>query len=417
MTNLQAIKRRFGIIGNSEGLNNALSTAVRVAATDLSVLITGESGVGKEVFSRIIHELSPRKHNNFIAVNCGAIPAGTINSELFGHEKGAFTGATAERKGYFETVDGGTIFLDEIGEMPLDTQAYLLRVLESGEFLRVGSSKVQRTDVRIVAATNVKLQENVKRGKFREDLYYRLSTVPIQIPPLRERPDDIPILFRKFAGEFAERYRTEPIRVDDRAEIVLQSYAFPGNIRELKNLAEQLSVMSEERTISGVDLLDRYPHLLDRHLPAASPRSESGTDLHERDILYKVLFDMKHDMNDLKQLVYGLIQRNDLEVPHVPMSNGVTPVMSIQNVDAEVEVGNFYQRPTPTNGSGNPNPAFMVNNYQAAEEVDESLDLAEMERKMIKRALKKHKNRRRDAAADLGISERTLYRKIKEYDL
>ena len=416
--NLQSIKNRFGIIGNSEGLNNALSTAVRVANTDLSVLITGESGVGKEVFSKIIHELSPRKHNNFIAVNCGAIPAGTINSELFGHEKGAFTGATTERKGYFETVNGGTIFLDEIGEMPLDTQAFLLRVLETGEFLRVGSSKVQRTDVRVVAATNVNLQANVRNGKFREDLYYRLSTVPIQIPPLRERPDDIAILFRKFAGEFAERYRTDPIRLDDRAELVIESYSWPGNIRELKNLAEQLSVMSEERTIEGVDLIDRYPHLMRRNLPAAV-REEKGGDMNERDMLYKVLFEMKRDVTDLKSLVYGLIQNNDLAVPDVAMDGNVPAHAYLPQPDAPRYTPVQPNGGTYTNGNGSVyfQPAPNRTRMQQAEEVDESLDLAEMERKMIVKALKKHKNRRRDAAADLGISERTLYRKIKEYDL
>ena len=415
---LQSIKNRFGIIGNSEGLNNALATAVRVANTDLSVLITGESGVGKEVFSKIIHELSPRKHNNFIAVNCGAIPAGTINSELLGHEKGAFTGATTERKGYFETVNGGTIFLDEIGEMPLDTQAFLLRVLESGEFLRVGSSKVQRTDVRVVAATNVNLRANVRNGKFREDLYYRLSTVPIQIPPLRERPGDIAVLFRKFAGEFAERYRTDPIRLDDRAELVLESYSWPGNIRELKNLAEQLSVMSESRTVEGVELIDRYPHLMQRNLPAAV-RNGDKEDLSERDMLYKVLFEMKRDMTDLKSLVYGLIQNNDLAVPDVAVDGTVPAQAYLPHPEAP-----RYAPVTPNGGTfanGNApvyfQPAPNRPRMQQAEEVDESLDLAEMERKMIVKALKKNKNRRRDAAADLGISERTLYRKIKEYEL
>ncbi|MEM0992328.1 MAG: sigma-54 dependent transcriptional regulator, partial [Bacteroidota bacterium] len=307
MANLQAVKQRFGIIGRSEALDRALSIAVRVASTDLSVLITGESGVGKEAFSKIIHSLSTRKHNKFIAVNCGAIPAGTINSELFGHAKGAFTGSAGERKGYFETVDGGTIFLDEIGEMPQETQAFLLRILESGEFLRVGSSKVLKTDVRIVAATNVNLAEKVKQGKFREDLYYRLNTVPIAVPPLRDRSEDIYMLFRKFAVDFAEKYRTTPVQLDDRAQLMMENYHWPGNIRELRNVVEQISVLSEDKNIAAEDVLYFMPNILKRNLPIPSVQNEKN-DFQEREILYKLLFDMKSDLNDLKSLVFDLIQ-------------------------------------------------------------------------------------------------------------
>ena len=307
---LQGIKQRFGIIGRSTALDNALNTALRVSGTDLTVLITGESGVGKEVFSRIIHSLSPRKHNKFIAVNCGAIPEGTINSELFGHEKGSFTGATGERKGYFETVNGGTIFLDEIGEMPLDTQAFLLRILENGEFIKVGSSKVQKTDVRIVAATNVRLLEKIKKGKFREDLYYRLSTVPIDVPSLRERPEDIHLLFRKFCIDFAERYRTSPIQLDDEAKLLLERYSWPGNIRELKNIAEKTSVLSEDRMVTAEDLVEFIPNLLKSNLPVIK-EGNNGETMQEREILYKLLFDMKGDLNELKNLVFDLIRKND----------------------------------------------------------------------------------------------------------
>jgi len=295
MNNLQSIKARFGIVGASLMLDAALEKAVRVAPTDLTVLISGESGVGKEVFSKIIHALSPRKHNEFIAVNCGAIPEGTINSELFGHEKGSFTGAAGDRKGYFETVNGGTIFLDEIAELPLDTQAYLLRVLESGEFIRVGSSKVQKTDVRVIAASNVELNERVRKGKFREDLYYRLNTVPIKVPALHERREDIPVLFRKFAHDFAEKYRMQPVRLDERATLVLENYRWPGNIRELKNVAEQLSILSEDRNLGAENLQRQMPQLFSRNLPAQlhDKHSGQGGDFQERELLYKLLFDMK----------------------------------------------------------------------------------------------------------------------------
>lgn len=420
--NLQSVKQRFGIIGNSELLNNALLRAVQVANSDLSVMITGESGVGKEVFSKIIHSLSSRKHNNFIAINCGSIPAGTINSELFGHEKGAFTGASSDRKGYFETVNGGTIFLDEIGEMPLDTQAYLLRILENGEFIKVGSSKIQKTDVRVVAATNVDLQERVQKGKFRSDLYYRLTTVPIEIPPLRERREDIYLLFRKFTSDFAERNRMRPIQLDERAQLLLENYEWPGNIRELKNIAEQISVLSEERHLTAQDLLDYLPNIGKRNLPAMSINSSnaSGSDMSERDILYKLLFEMKKDMNDLKGLVYGLIQNNNLQMPtdmpvlpSLPQSTtaGNRSPYSVNDFDTDYPINEY----NPT--SSRPVIIEDKDAYHRAEVVEDSLSLEEMEKNLIRKALKKHNNRRKEAADDLGISERTLYRKIKHYEL
>ena len=418
MSNLQSIKARFGIIGHSDLLDRALGTAVRVAGTDLTVLIMGESGAGKEVFSKIIHALSARKHENFIAVNCGAIPAGTINSELFGHEKGSFTGATSDRKGYFETVSGGTIFLDEIAEMPLDTQAFLLRVLESGEFMRVGSSTVLRTDVRVIAATNVELDERVRKGKFREDLYYRLSTVPIKVPSLKERRDDIPLLFRKFTLDFAERYRTDPIQLEDTALTLLVNYHWPGNVRELKNLAEQISVLSEKRLVTAEELVRFIPQIAQRHLPmVADPIAQNGGQFQEREILYKLLFDMKADLNDLKNLVFEMIRRNDLNVPDI---KGLEP-----------PIGSYGERVLPSAAplkkssghypgpeTGSVKPILLDQEeeaYQKAEEVEDNLSLEEMEKDLIERALKKHSGRRKDAAQDLGISERTLYRKIKQY--
>ncbi|MEM1328072.1 MAG: sigma-54 dependent transcriptional regulator [Bacteroidota bacterium] len=418
MANLQPIKQRFGIIGRSESLDRALSTAVRVANTDLSVLITGESGVGKEAFSKIIHSLSARKHNKFIAVNCGAIPEGTINSELFGHEKGAFTGATGERKGYFETVDGGTIFLDEIGEMPLDTQAYLLRVLESGEFIRVGSSKVQKTDVRVVAATNVKLREKVSKGKFREDLFYRLSTVPIAVPPLRERTEDIYMLFRKFAVDFAEKYRAMPVQLDDRAQLIVENYSWPGNIRELRNVVEQLSVLSEGTAIDAEGLLAIVPQLMKRNLPAKTEQTNSES-FQEREILYKLLFDMKNDLNDLKSLVFDLIRRNDLRVPDV---RSMQQLKSGLNEDEPFYYNavNNYNEVIDNEPEHSPSIVLHTHReevYDATEEVEENLSLVENEKNIIKKALKKHNGRRKDAASELEISERTLYRKIKEYDI
>ena len=413
---LQGVKQRFSIIGSNPDLDRALSTAIRVATTDLTVLIDGESGVGKEVFSKVIHGLSRRKHNSFIAINCGAIPAGTINSELFGHEKGAFTGATSERKGYFETVNEGTIFLDEIGEMPLDTQAYLLRILESGEFIKVGSSTVHQTDVRVIAATNVDLMERIHRGKFREDLYYRLNTVPIHVPALRNRKEDIPILFRKFTVDSAERYRTTPVRLDTSATSLIQNYSWPGNIRELKNLAEQLTVLSEKKEIDALDILQIAPQMERKpQLPATMEQLQtSGQSMEEREILYKLLFDMKNDLNDLKAVVHGLISENDLDI---------SENLSISNLpERRFEVGNANERTT-----ANEEPSYSysttdvrrddVSAYDDAEVVDDNLSLADMEKQYIMKALSKHNGTRRDAAKELGISERTLYRKIKEYNL
>jgi len=434
MEKLQSVKQRYGIIGRSPLLDRALSTAIRVAKTDLSVLISGPSGTGKEAFSRIIHENSTRKHNKFIAINCGAIPEGTINSELFGHEKGAFTGATGERKGYFEAYDGGTIFLDEIGEMPADTQAALLRILEVGEFIRVGSSKPQRTDVRIVAATNVKLNEAMKKGKFREDLYFRLNTVPIELPALRERPEDIYMLFRKFAVDFAEKYRTPPVQLDERARSLLNSYSWPGNIRELKNVAEQISVLSEERLVTAEHLLELIPNILQRNLPMIPEKEglEEGS-LKEREILYKVLFEMKRDLTDLKDLVFQVIQNNNLEVPNItdlrslaasyPSKEEVSPY-SRQSVE---DLLDDYKPTVPATSSPNIRtdeklkPIILDENaqqrYQNSVVVDDNLSLIENEKELIRKALKKHHGKRKEAAQDLEISERTLYRKIKEYDL
>lgn len=415
---LQSIKNRFGLIGNSPALNHALSTAAQVAATDLSVLIAGESGVGKEAFSNIIHALSSRKHNPFIAVNCGAIPEGTIDSELFGHEKGAFTGAVDARKGYFETVNGGTIFLDEIGEMPLGTQARLLRVLESGEFIRVGSSKVQKTDVRVIAATNKDLLEYAQNSKFREDLYYRLSTVPIRVPSLRDRPEDIPLLFRKFASDFAERYRTQSIQLSPDALQMLVSYTWPGNVRELKNIAEQLSVLSTEKEISADVLRNILPNgqttrslaliSAPASVPMPSPNSGSNYDSStEREILYKLFFDLKKDLTEMKQMLYeltgGSATRSGSYSP-APVSDNIVPA---------------YNTSEQSYNQGGPSPIVIHHSDSTVhhEDVEETLSLADREKEFILKALKKHKGRRRDAASELGISERTLYRKIKEYDI
>lgn len=417
--NLQAVKQRYGIVGRSEQLDHALSTALRVANTDLSVLIEGESGVGKEVISKIIHEYSSRKHNSFIAINTGAIPEGTINSELFGHEKGAFTGASTERKGYFESVNKGTIFLDEIGEMPLDTQAFLLRILETGEYLKVGSSKVQKTDVRIVAATNVDLEKKIKAGKFREDLYYRLSTVPIRIPSLHERRSDIHLLFRKFANDFSEKYKTDSVRLDEAAKAIINNYRWPGNIRELRNLVEQLSVLSEDHLISAEDLLKVSPRLANRNLPA---RSEAGqkTDFEEREILYKFLFDMKSDLTDLKTMFFEMVQRNNLEMPN--QNYKPSPDEYQEKYKTLPSSKNFEFEPQKSHTTYNEyNEGTVIINkdtaYSEAEEVEENLSLDETTKELIKKALKKHKGKRKHAAEDLGISERTLYRKIKEYDI
>ena len=426
---LQAIKQRFGIIGTSSLLDHALNTAVRVAPTDLSVLVVGESGVGKEVFSKVIHFLSPRKHSQFIAINCGALPSGTINSELFGHEKGAFTGASSDRKGYFETVNGGTIFLDEIAEMPLDTQVFLLRILESGEFMKVGSNKVLKSDIRVLAATNVDLEDRVAKGKFREDLFYRLNTVMIKVPALRERTDDIPILFRKFASDFADKYRTTSVRLDEKAQLVLENYTWKGNIRELKNVAERVSLMSEEKIITAEQLIDSNPHLLQRNLPAkTNPGNNGNSNFEEREILYKLLFEMKADLNDLKSLVFEMIKRNDLKVPDLrDLRRLEAPSFSkSEQRDSFTEDSErlFSSSNTPYQDSSmdynehDSQPIIIENpNYEHVEEIMETLSLEAMEKQMIDKALKKYKGRRKEAAQELGISERTLYRKIKQYEL
>lgn len=422
---LQSIKQKYGILGISDALNNALNTAIRVAPTDLTVLISGESGVGKDVFSKVIHSLSPRKHNPFIAINCGAIPEGTINSELFGHEKGSFTGALGDRKGYFETVHGGTIFLDEIGEMPLDTQAFLLRVLESGEFIRVGSSQTLKTDVRVIAATNVNLEDLIKNGKFREDLYFRLSTVPIRVPPLRERKDDIRLLFRKFAVDFSEKYKTQSIQLTDQSLQLLEMYSWPGNIRELRNVTEQLSVLSEERLITPEILLRIAPNLANRNLPSLV-RNSKDDGMSERDILYKLLFEMKGDMNDLKSLVFELITRNQLNVGDFNKIRQLN-IQHNQNespVSSNISTHSTFQH-TPqiveTDQKVTHQPYVLEHEgeeiFQTAEEVVDTLSIEAMEKELIIKALKKYNGRRKEAAKELGLSERTLYRKIKQYDL
>jgi DNA-binding NtrC family response regulator len=411
---VQGIKNRFGIIGNSPALNYALQVAAQVANTDLTVLIVGESGVGKEVFSQIIHALSARKHNPFIAVNCGAIPEGTIDSELFGHEKGSFTGAVDSRKGYFETVNGGTLFMDEIGEMPLGTQARLLRVLEAGEFIRVGSSKVQKTDVRVIAATNRDLLEATQSGKFREDLYYRLNTVPIRVPALRERREDIILLFRKFCVDFAEKYKTSPIQLDDDAREMLTGYGWPGNVRELKNIAEQISVLSREKLVRGADVRRFLPERRETRLPALSsrPAQESSDFMNERDILYKLFFDMKKDVTELKKMFVEIV-KNPGAASAMMSNEAILHEMPSSPVEMEPAV---LKPAIPSGSSVQPLllPQGMVQDHV---DVEESLNLMDMEKDLIERALKKHKGKRKDAASDLGISERTLYRKLKEYDI
>ncbi len=406
MENLQAIKQRFGIIGNDIQLNRALEKAVRVAPTDISVLVTGESGVGKENIPKIIHQLSHRKHAKYIAVNCGAIPEGTIDSELFGHEKGAFTGATSTRKGYFEVADGGTIFLDEVGELPLTTQVRLLRVLENGEFIKVGSSQVQKTNVRIVAATNIEMQEAIAKEKFREDLYYRLSTIEIHLPALRERNEDIHLLFRKFAADFAQKYRMPTIRLDENAAHLLLNYRFPGNIRQLRNIAEQISVVEENRMITGEKLSQYLPNH-SGNLPAVIGKNTDKNDFAtERDIMYKILFDMRNDINDLKKLTLDLMQNGNSEKVQAENHQLIEKIYQEQNQEVHpVEVVQIPEQASQ-------------NNYDFVEaiEEDENLSLQEKEVEMIKRSLEKHKKRKL-AAKELGISERTLYRKIKQYNL
>ena len=411
---VQSIKNRFGIIGNSPALNFALQVAAQVSNTDLTVLIYGESGVGKEAFSQIIHSLSARKHNPFIAVNCGAIPEGTIDSELFGHEKGSFTGAMDSRKGYFETVNGGTIFLDEIGEMPLGTQARLLRVLETGEFIRVGSSKVQKTDVRVIAASNKDLLELNHQGKFREDLYYRLSTVPIRVPALRDRKEDIIILFRKFAADFSEKYKAATIQLDDEAKNLLINYPWPGNVRELKNIAEQVSVLASDKLVTSKELKRFLPDRDFNRLPVLAHNGAhvNGHEFaNEREILYKLFFDMKKDVNELKKMFVEILQNPALATQHAAFMNEFKEIKAQEMIGASV--------PTPSLNAQQ--PVFLQHSHRDDihhhEDVEESLNIMDKEKELIIKALKKHKGKRKDASSDLGISERTLYRKLKEYDI
>ena len=413
---IQSIKNRFGIIGNSPALNYALQVAVQVANTDLTVLINGESGVGKEVFSNIIHSLSARKHNPFIAVNCGAIPEGTIDSELFGHEKGSFTGAVDARKGYFETVNGGTIFLDEIGELPLGTQARLLRVLEAGEYIRVGSSKVQKTDVRVIAATNKDLLQLVQQGKFREDLYYRLSTVPIRVPALHDRQEDIHILFRKFATDFADKYKTAPVQLTDEAKNLLINYPWPGNVRELKNIAEQISVLSQDKLVNDRELSKYLQPYSKTNLPvlAHQPNGASHDFSNEREMLYKLFFDMKRDVTELKKMFLEVLQNPSMAGQSTAILNELKEWKSHEQVQP-VLMPPAIQTVQPT---VTPMTIGMPNNdIHEHVEVEESLNIMDKEKELIIKALKKHKGKRKDASSDLGISERTLYRKLKEYDI
>jgi transcriptional regulator with PAS, ATPase and Fis domain len=415
------IKQRFGIIGSSPLLIRAIDIAIQVAPTDLSVLVGGESGVGKETMPQIIHQLSARKHNKYIAVNCGAIPEGTIDSELFGHEKGSFTGASEARKGYFEVADGGTIFLDEVAELPLQTQVRLLRVLETGEFIKVGSSKVQKTNVRIVAATNVNIPEAIKKNQFRDDLYYRLNTVPIFLPALRERKEDIHLLFRKFAADFAAKYRMPSIQLSDHARIALESYRWPGNIRQLKNVTEQISVIEKNKTVDEHTLKAYLPDIDGRTLPALYQSDDSEGNLNEREILYKVLFDLKRDVTDLKKLVFKALNSEDGFV------NSEEGAQIIQRLYEEGEKQATSELPLRLQAFNEPNNQFEEEynhkNFQnevvdeVHEEVEETLSIADTEKELIKRALKKYNGKRKNASKELGISERTLYRKIKEYNI
>lgn len=414
---LQSIKQRFGVIGNSNLLERALDIAVQVAGTDLTVLITGESGVGKEVFPQIIHNLSSRKHGNYIAVNCGAIPEGTIDSELFGHEKGSFTGAHEARKGYFEVADGGTIFLDEVAELPLGTQVRLLRVLESGEFFKVGSSKSQKTNVRVIAATNVNIPEAISKGKFRQDLYYRMNTVPIHVPSLRERKEDIHLLFRKFASDFAEKYRMPTIKLDEESQKVLLNYRWDGNIRQLKNITEQISIIEHDKSINAATLAKYLPDTYNRDLPILYNK-ELQENISERDLLYKVFFDMKRDMSDLKKVVLEILQRESTTVKRKDSDTELLRKLEsgyeiIQNTDSLKKMKEEIENSEEENFD---DQVFDSLN-SPAEIIEESLSIQRKEEDLIRKALDKHDGKRKDAAKDLGISERTLYRKIKEYNI
>lgn len=426
-----AIKRRFGVIGVSPALDRAVSVASQVAPTDLSVLVLGESGVGKEIMPRVVHQFSKRKHGAFIAVNCGAIPEGTIDSELFGHEKGAFTGATESRKGYFEEANGGTIFLDEVAELPMTTQVRLLRVLETGEFIRVGSSRVQKTDVRVVAATNVDFDAAISKGRFREDLYYRLSQVPIEVPSLRDRAQDIHLLFRKFTTDFSEKYQMPPLSLSPDAIEVLENYPWPGNIRQLKNTTEQMSILEQNRSINADTLLGYLPESHRSRLPVHRRSEDDESTLNEREILYKVLFDMRQEMQDLKKLVFEMMKDDQMSETQAALANRIfsAPETAQKRLGAgseRMEENTAVSKSTDwsapswdsdlNTNSMEPVP-LGVNDAQEVEEVEEVLSLQDSEKELIRRALSKHRNRRKYAALELGISERTLYRKIKEYGL
>lgn len=413
--NLQQVKQRFGIIGNAALLNRALEVAIQVAPTDISVLVTGESGTGKEIIPQVIHQLSSRKHGEYIAVNCGAIPEGTIDSELFGHEKGSFTGAAGSRQGYFEVANGGTIFLDEVAELPMQTQVRLLRVLETGEFIRVGSSKVIKTNVRVVAATNENMQRAISSGKFREDLFYRLSTVPIPLPPLRNREEDIYLLFRKFASDFADKYRMPSIRLNPDAVKLLNAYSWPGNIRQLKNLVEQISVIEVAREIDAITLASYLP-VENEKMPSLINETTSEN-FSEREIMYKFLFDMKKDLSELKKIVIDIARGGEID-----LNNDQTEIINrmYQEMNTGVNTSQHTTRILPPAIEA-PKNDFPIENehteYEVHEEIEESLSLEDREKELIQKALEKHRGKRKYAAAELGISERTLYRKIKEYNL
>lgn len=408
--NLQQVKQRFGIIGNSAKLNYALETAMRVAPTELTVYIQGESGVGKESFSKIIHQLSGRKHGPFIAINCGALPEGTINSELFGHEKGAFTGAVESRKGYFETVNGGTLFLDEIGELPLETQSRLLRLLENGEFIRVGSSKVMKTDVRIITATNKELMTLVEQGKFREDLYYRLSTLPIKVPPLRERPGDIVLLFKKFAFDASEKYRTQELELTPDAESVLMNFRWPGNIRQLKNVAEQVAVLEHADLITADMMRNYLPSAGGTNLPAIYEGKKEDNSFSERDIFYKVLIDLKSDVSEMKKIVLGLIQNSQVDADFIEDNKSAIARVLTEGSSEELVISQ------PEEDDDSEEHHYIIEERDTVS-LDEDLSIEAKEVELIKKALLKNNGRRKKAAKDLGISERTLYRKIKQYGI
>jgi len=404
---LQSIKQRFGIIGNSPLLNRAIDIAAQVAPTDLSVLIAGESGTGKEVFPQIIHQMSARKHGHYIAVNCGAIPEGTIDSELFGHEKGSFTGAHEKRKGYFEVADGGTIFLDEVAELPLSTQVRLLRVLESGEFMKVGSSNVIKTDVRVVAASNVNIPKAIEQGTFREDLFYRLNNVPLFVPPLRDRKDDIHLLFRKFAADFAEKYRMPPLRLTPDAIRVLSNYYWPGNVRQLKNVTEQISIMEKEKEVDATTLKNYLPGVSSPDLPVLFKKEEEEH-FSDRELLYKFLFDMKKDLTELKKVVVGIMEKDDSK-----FDSEQTKSLLIKDINDEIEQVQHKIHDVEIT----PELHKSDEQFHPSEVIEESLSLAAKEREMIEKALEKHRGKRKNASKELGISERTLYRKIKEYNI